>query len=82
MRVVETVALGEKRFAAVLQVDDMQFLIGGGAGTISLLTTLPQSAPQTVPLAAAAFEAVGPVEIQEGATAVEQRSIECYGCAL
>jgi hypothetical protein len=78
MRVVETVTLGEKRFAAVLQVDGMQFLIGGGAGTVALLTTLPQIVPQT----AAASEAGGPAEIQEGATAAEQRPVECYGCAL
>ncbi len=44
LRVIETVALGEKRFAAVLQVDGVQFLVGGGAGTVVLLATLPAAA--------------------------------------
>jgi flagellar biogenesis protein FliO len=45
LRVVETVSLGDKRFAAVLDVDGKRFLIGGGAGTVSLLTAL-DSAPE------------------------------------
>lgn len=51
LRVIETVALGEKRFAAVLQVDGVQFLVGGGAGTVSLLATLSAAAePVCAPL--------------------------------
>ena len=44
LRVVETVALGEKRFVALLNVDGAQFLIGGGATGISLLATLEANA--------------------------------------
>ena len=40
LRVVETVSLGEKRFAAVLCIDGAQFLIGGGANNVSLLASL------------------------------------------
>ena len=47
LRVVETVSLGEKRFAAVLHVDGAQFLIGGGANNVSLLASLNASAGQT-----------------------------------
>src|SRR5580658_4310872 len=43
MRVSETVALGEKRFVAVLLVDGRKFLIGGGASGVSLLTPLENS---------------------------------------
>ena len=40
LRVVETVSLGEKRFVAMLHVDGAQFLIGGGANSVSLLASL------------------------------------------
>ncbi len=40
LRVVETASLGEKRFVAVLHVDGAQFLIGGGANSVSLLASL------------------------------------------
>lgn len=40
LRVVETASLGEKRFVAVLRVDGAQFLIGGGANSVSLLASL------------------------------------------
>lgn len=43
MRVSETLALGEKRFVAVLLVDGRKFLIGGGASGVSLLTSLENS---------------------------------------
>jgi hypothetical protein len=51
MRVTETVALGEKRFVAVLQVEGRKFLIGGGATGVSLLTSLEQGqdAPSAMP---------------------------------
>ncbi len=45
LRVLETVSLGEKRFAAVLRVDGAQFLVGGGANNVSLLASLEGSAP-------------------------------------
>jgi hypothetical protein len=43
LRVTESISLGEKRFVAVLQVEGRKFLIGGGAGTVSLLTALDAS---------------------------------------
>jgi hypothetical protein len=40
LRLQETVALGEKRFVAVLEVEGRKFLIGGGSTGVSLLTAL------------------------------------------
>lgn len=40
LRVCETVPLGDKRFVAVIQVDDQQFLLGGSSTSISLLAQL------------------------------------------
>jgi hypothetical protein len=40
LQVAATVSLGEKRFAAVIQVDGQQFLIGGGATNVALLAQL------------------------------------------
>jgi hypothetical protein len=40
LRLGETVALGEKRFVAVLEVEGRKFLIGGGSTGVSLLTAL------------------------------------------
>jgi flagellar biogenesis protein FliO len=40
LRVCETVALGDKRFVAVIQVDDQQFLLGGSSTSVSLLAQL------------------------------------------
>jgi len=40
LRVSETVALGEKRFVALIQVDGQKFLIGGGTSGVRLLTQL------------------------------------------
>jgi hypothetical protein len=40
LRVCETVPLGEKRFIAVIQVDDKQFLVGGALNSVSLLAQL------------------------------------------
>ena len=42
MRVAETVALGEKRFVTILQVDGTQFLIGSAAGQVTLLAVLEE----------------------------------------
>jgi hypothetical protein len=36
----ETVSLGEKRFVAIVKVDGQQFLVGGAAGSVSLLAHL------------------------------------------
>jgi hypothetical protein len=40
LRVAETVSLGEKRFVSIVQVDGTQFLVGGAAGSVSLLAVL------------------------------------------
>lgn len=53
LRVSETVSLGEKRFVAILHVEDRKFLIGGGASSVSLLTQLDamaESAGSSEPL--------------------------------
>jgi flagellar biogenesis protein FliO len=38
--VATSVSLGEKRFVAVIQVDGLQFLVGGGATNVVLLAQL------------------------------------------
>jgi len=43
LRVCETVSLGEKRFVAVVQVDEQRFLIGGSSSAVSLLTRLQET---------------------------------------
>jgi flagellar biogenesis protein FliO len=43
LKVCENVSLGEKRFVAVIQVDDERFLIGGSSSSVSLLTRLQES---------------------------------------
>ena len=43
LRICESVSLGEKRFVAVVQVDEERFLIGGASGSVSLLTRLQES---------------------------------------
>jgi flagellar biogenesis protein FliO len=45
LRLCENLSLGEKRFVAVIQVDEQRFLIGGASGSVSLLTRL--SEPKT-----------------------------------
>jgi flagellar biogenesis protein FliO len=40
LRLCETVSLGEKRFLAIVNVDGKQFLVGGAAGSVALLTEL------------------------------------------
>jgi hypothetical protein len=40
LRVCETVSLGDKRFAAVLEYDGQRFLLGGAAQSVQLLTEL------------------------------------------
>jgi hypothetical protein len=42
LRVLETVALGDKRLVAVIQADGRRFLVGGGSSGVSLLTALDQ----------------------------------------
>ncbi len=40
LRLRETVALGEKRFVAVVEFERRRFLIGGAANSVNLLTEL------------------------------------------
>lgn len=50
LRVQETVSLGEKRFVAILEVDGVSYLIGGGSASVAMLTRLeerPGAAPFT-----------------------------------
>lgn len=42
LRLCENLSLGEKRFVAVIQVESERFLIGGAAGSVSLLTRLQE----------------------------------------
>ena len=35
-----TVSLGDKRFVALIQIDGLQFLVGGGATNVALLAQL------------------------------------------
>ncbi|MGD0734507.1 MAG: flagellar biosynthetic protein FliO [Terracidiphilus sp.] len=56
MRVAETIPLGEKRFVALVTVDGREFLIGGGASSVSLLsqwesgTQIPVEDDQALPM--------------------------------
>jgi flagellar biogenesis protein FliO len=43
LRVCENVSLGDKRFVAVVQVDEERFLIGGSSSSVSLLARLPEA---------------------------------------
>jgi len=38
--VAASVSLGDKRFVALIQIDGLQFLIGGGATNVALLAQL------------------------------------------
>ena len=40
LHVTETLSLGEKRFVSIIEVDGTQYLIGGSAGNVQLLTRL------------------------------------------
>lgn len=44
LRLRESLALGEKRFVAVIEFESQQFLIGGGAGSVNLLARLDETA--------------------------------------
>jgi len=46
LKVAETVSLGEKRFVSILTVDDVNFLVGGAAGSVSLLAILDKQDKQ------------------------------------
>jgi flagellar biogenesis protein FliO len=44
LHVEETVSLGQKRFAAVIRVENARYLVGGGANDVVLLAALGQGA--------------------------------------
>lgn len=46
LHVAETISLGDKRFVSIIQVDDAQYLIGGSATNVQLLTCLEPVASQ------------------------------------
>ncbi len=59
LRVCETVPLGDKRFVAVIQVDDQQFLLGGSSTSVSLLAQLEKPADFAKVLSARVAEVNG-----------------------
>ena len=63
LHVEETVSLGQKRFAAVIRVQDARYLVGGGANEVVLLAALGQTAAladETKDASAATSAAVAP----------------------
>ncbi len=42
LRVCESVSLGDKRFVAVIQVDQERFLVGGAANSVAMLSRLAE----------------------------------------
>ena len=59
LRICESVPLGDKRFLAVIQVDDQQFLLGGSSTSISLLAQLEKPADFAKVLSARVAEVEG-----------------------
>ena|SRR5271157_4113040 len=43
LRLCESLALGEKRFVAVIEFETQRFLVGGGAASVNLLARLGES---------------------------------------
>lgn len=41
LRLTETLSLGEKRFLALVEIGDQEFLIGGASNSVNLLGELP-----------------------------------------
>ncbi len=44
LRLCESLALGEKRFVAVIEFETQRFLVGGSAASVNLLARLGESA--------------------------------------
>ncbi len=42
LRLLETLSLGDRRFLAVVMVEQEKFLVGGGVNSVSFLTRLSQ----------------------------------------
>jgi len=45
LRLCETLSLGDKRFLAVVLVEQQKFLVGGAGNSVALLAKLPSSTP-------------------------------------
>jgi flagellar biogenesis protein FliO len=45
LRICETAPLGDKRFVAVIQVDNERFLVGGAPNSVALLSKLADVVP-------------------------------------
>jgi flagellar biogenesis protein FliO len=46
LRLCETLALGERRFLAVVEFGPRRFLIGGSGSSVVLLAQLPSAGPE------------------------------------
>jgi flagellar biogenesis protein FliO len=60
LRVCETVSLGDKRFVAVIQVDQERFLIGGAANSVAMLTRLQETTSFASTMKGLTQEGAGP----------------------
>ena len=49
LHVTETLSLGEKRFVSIIEVDGTQYLIGGSAENVQLLTRLEAHETMNLP---------------------------------
>jgi len=49
LRLRETLQLGERRFVAVVEYEELRFLIAGTPTSVSLLSQLPGSLPNSAP---------------------------------
>ena len=47
IQLCETLSFGDRRFIALVVVEGQKYLVGGAGNSISLLTSLPQTASET-----------------------------------
>ena len=55
LRLTETISLGEKRSVSIIQVNDVQYLIGHCAGSVQLLAKIDQQNDRSAHAQAASF---------------------------
>ena len=48
LRLCETLSLGERRFLAVVMVEEHKFLVGGGGNSVALLAQLPAGTSEPI----------------------------------
>lgn len=65
LQLEETVSLGQKRFVALLTVNDQRFLVGGGADDVVLLASLGTVPAVVVPVAAPKAEEASAAAVVE-----------------